>query len=91
MLPHECCPQSFVKTLDALRLEKLLGDLSSRHDSWCLDRRAGDVGAAGHRVGGHQLRRRDHDWLLLLGCCREKSILEHFKPTSVRGCAIKSY
>lgn len=72
LLPHECCPQSFVETLDALRLEKLLGDLRGRHSSWRLDHRAGDVGAAGHGVGGHQLRCRDHDWLLLLGRCREK-------------------
>lgn len=80
-LPHECRPQSFVKALNAVRLEKLLGDLSSRHGSWCLDRRAGDVGAAGHGVGGHQLRRGNHDWLLLLGRCREKCVLEHCRPT----------
>lgn len=73
VLPHQSGPQAFVEPLDALRLEKLLGDLSRRHGSWCRDGCAGDVGAAGHGVGGHQLCRRHHDWFLLLGRWREKS------------------
>lgn len=82
LLPHERCTQSFVEPLDALRLEELLGNLRSRHSSRRLNRRAGDVGAAGHGVGGQQLRRRDHDWLLLLRSCKENRELEHRRPTS---------
>lgn len=62
-------------------MEKLLGDLSGRHGSRCRDGGAGDVGAAGHGVGGHQLRRRHHDWFLLLGRWREKSALECCRPS----------
>ena len=58
-------------------MEELLGDLRGRGGSRRRNHGAGVEGATQHSVGGHELRRRHHDWLLLLGRWRKKGQVRH--------------
>lgn len=68
-LPHHGCPQTFVKTWNALSLEELPcnldGRCSSGHCNYCTR----VVGPTQHGVGDHKLCGRHLDWLLLLCSC----------------------
>lgn len=73
-LPHEGGPEAFVEALDALCVQKIPGDLGSRHCPGC---RTGPhvVGPAQHCVSGSQLSGRHHGWHSLLSRWEEQKYI----------------